>query len=516
MVPAKRGAPYDSGKESAKRVCHGLGRPTIRADAPARIPPHPPQSRNNTPNLCPLPGDIEDLPPFFAALAWRPKNQANGTRFGEAGNPGPSKKKSREKKKKEHFICRIKHCTIQFHYHPSEEPGEPLKGAARRAAEKKAAMRKEKGEEKKKPRLKFALCALPDCGTFHFHAEEQVELYGLMRKEEASPDAEDLWVQQQSQPAETKEQEPPSAPEEETVTVSTSSSTGVAHRNRPPQPGRTHEPTRVSGTETNSDNQSTGPTAEQENDSDGTPSASEDDDDASTSSDDGQVTWRDDDMGGEGGEKQEEEVKTIPIEGYWGTIIDVPVDLNRTVLKVRLNFNTMGDATLVQQIKSAILTPFTHAHDTDVHSAYIKLDGHQRKVGRFDITFNGLKAHKGTNFTEGAYQSSGEIYIFQEIIAYLDQDSTHRLGESNGQPNINTLNHCNTTLRKMPGYGVYTLLKHYDNDTGITWHGGTIVMLTVAHWLQRHYASCLTVRAATHAAGVPKNLKLGGGKASST
>jgi hypothetical protein len=445
--------------------------------------------------------------------ASRPKSEDNGVRFGEAKNPGPPescssspRKKEKKEKNKEYFGCRIKGCTLQFHYHPIDTPGAALTGAARRTAEKKAAVLKANGEKKKTARLKFALCAFPDCATGHFHAEEQLELYGLMRRELPADSAARLLPY----PCPDGPDEPYPYPDgQDELTCSERRAlvnSQDAIPSAPPAAEPLPAPELTPNTEPNPVIQGTGREAEQENNSDSEEYDSE-------SGEDSQLTWRPEEEEDEESEGEGEE-KTVSVTGYWGQNVDVPVGLNTTVIKAKLNFNMMGDASLIEQMKRALLAPFTHAHDSDKHSAYIKLNGFDRKVGRFDKTFSGSKAHQATNFTEGAYQSSSEIYVYQELLVYLDGDSTHRLGQSNCKPNINTLNHCNTTLRKMDGYSIYTALKHEDPTTGITWHGGTIVMLTVAYWLQRHYATSVMIRAATEAAGVPKNQKSGGGMAS--
>jgi len=81
----------------------------------------------------------------------RPKSAANGKRFGEADNPGPS-----------YGQCFVSPCTATKHYHPVRRP--PLTGARRRLEE-----RKDKAAESPKKK-EFAECPDDDCTqASHYH-----------------------------------------------------------------------------------------------------------------------------------------------------------------------------------------------------------------------------------------------------------------------------------------------------------------------------------------------------------
>jgi hypothetical protein len=200
--------------------------------------------------------------------------------------------------------------------------------------------------------------------------------------------------------------------------------------------------------------------------------------------------------------------------GNYGNRVAYPRDADVVVVTNEIAFDLESDSTLWQACRNFVLRHTTHAVDGRKDQRWLSLTDMPRKFGRTGWKFKGGK-RKPLNLTDGVYSGTHTAPMWRAVLTFLDVEASSKRALTGGKCNVNTLNHCKETVKRISHYAALTQLCHIDGD-GVKWTGTHLVDFAIMYWMQHHYNRGLMVHAALNQAGVPKNLVFGESTASST
>jgi hypothetical protein len=477
----------------------------------------------------------------------RPKSAANGIRFGEATNPGPTSgtEKRKQPKKREppahhYYECTLHYCTLR-HFH--EKQRAPLEGAKKRLKERERAAAKARGEESPTPRPPdYVECKAHNCEEDHHHCDTQFQEYSAELKAlretslvfKALPTAAatpiPVTTTSKSGPSREAREQKSSHQDKNVAAIPVQNGMPDAKSLRDYR-AECREERRKNSSYTTKNITPTPP--HEEGLSSSEMSSGEEDDDSDTLSEDysppnaksrkhSRFTWPEPTCpllaSPPPPTNPDSDPKILitrpPRRTFEGEPTHSVADTQPSDPKLILEeatiylLRTSGQTTLGGQFKDMIIRPVTHAEDTktnpfgEVRMTNARSD---RLLGRTGIKF---KAGQTSEFhvMEQLYDGTRTCYIYPSLLVHLNTCLKKR-GSLAGKVNINTRDFVRNYMASLPDNADYVNARFLVGGKRV-W-GSDCHEDTMQVWLQAHLARHTKSDMSTTGSGVAKNYHMG-------
>jgi hypothetical protein len=181
---------------------------------------------------------------------------------------------------------------------------------------------------------------------------------------------------------------------------------------------------------------------------------------------------------------------------------------------MEIAFDLESERTIFQACRNFMLRHITHAVDPRKDQRWLRLRDMNRKFGRTAFTARGGR-NKPLNLTDGMYSGTHTAPMWRAVLTFLDTEASSKRALTDGRSNVNTLNHCKESVKRIQHYAALTQLCHIDAE-GIKWTGTHLIDFAIMYWMQHHHNRGLMIHAALAQTGVPKNYRPGASTARST